>query len=188
MSNPVTVLKDQCRLLAFLFFLCCHGLASAQLSAAFNALPSRSGCSPLVVNFFDASTGNPTQWRWDLGNGVTSLLRNPSTTYFNPGTYAVKLVVRNAAGSAAPLQRCQHRSHPRRNNRRRGRTHAHPAHLGVNRAEQNPRRRNTRRQPQDTAQQTQGIQSALARRSGSEPGLIGGIPAQAQNLPGAAIS
>jgi len=100
MSNPVTVLKNQCRLLAFLFFLCCHGLASAQLSAAFNALPSRSGCSPLVVNFFDASTGNPTQWRWDLGNGVTSLLRNPSTTYFNPGTYAVKLVVRNAAGSA----------------------------------------------------------------------------------------
>lgn len=100
MSYPVPVAKNRRCFLALLLFVCWCGTASAQVSAAFSALPSRSGCSPLVVNFIDASTGNPTQWKWDLGNGVTSLLRNPSTTYFNPGTYAVKLVVRNAAGNA----------------------------------------------------------------------------------------
>src|SRR5215204_2771044 len=101
MSKPITVMvRNQCRFMAFLLFIFLHGVSYSQLSANFNALPLRSGCSPLVVNFTDASTGNPTQWRWDLGNGVTSLLQNPSTTYFNPGTYPVKLVVRNAAGSA----------------------------------------------------------------------------------------
>jgi gliding motility-associated-like protein len=44
------------------------------------------------------STGNPTQWRWDLGNGTISFLQNPSVTYFNPGQYTVKLVVQNANG------------------------------------------------------------------------------------------
>src|SRR5215212_2310045 len=75
-----------------------HITASAQLTANFSASPL-SGCSPLIVNFSDLSTGNPTQWRWDLGNGVISTLKNPSATYFNPGTYNIKLVVRNAAGA-----------------------------------------------------------------------------------------
>ncbi len=58
-----------------------------------------SGCSPLVVNFTDASTSNPTAWFWDFGNGATSTLKNPSTTYFIPGKYTVKLTVTNASGS-----------------------------------------------------------------------------------------
>ncbi|MGN6476339.1 MAG: PKD domain-containing protein, partial [Flavipsychrobacter sp.] len=33
-----------------------------------------------------------------MGNGTTSTLQNPSTTYFTAGTYAVKLVVTNASG------------------------------------------------------------------------------------------
>src|SRR4030095_9834246 len=70
----------------------------AQLHANFTASPT-SGCSPIVVNFTDQSTGNPTQWRWDLGNGVISFLQNPSATYLTPGTYNVKLVVSNASGS-----------------------------------------------------------------------------------------
>ena len=94
------VVRNQNRLLAVLFFLCCQVVAFGQLSSNFTVSSARSGCSPLVVSFRDSSSGNPTQWRWDLGNGVTSLLQNPSTTYFNPGTYAVKLVVRNAAGTA----------------------------------------------------------------------------------------
>lgn len=94
------VAKNHCRLMAVLFFLCCQAVAFGQLSANFTVNAARSGCSPLVVSFRDSSAGNPTQWRWDLGNGVTSLLQNPSTTYFNPGTYAVKLVIRNAAGTA----------------------------------------------------------------------------------------
>ena len=44
--------------------------------ANFTATPT-SGCSPLVVNFTDQSTGNPTQWRWDLGNGTISFYKTP---------------------------------------------------------------------------------------------------------------
>lgn len=57
-----------------------------------------SGCTPLIVDFLDQSVGNPTSWYWDFGNGATSTLKNPSTTYFIPGTYTVKLTVKNAAG------------------------------------------------------------------------------------------
>lgn len=70
----------------------------AQPSAGFTS-SIVSGCSPIIVHFTDQSTGTPTSWRWDLGNGVISFLQNPSTTYFNPGTYNVKLVVSNTAGS-----------------------------------------------------------------------------------------
>jgi gliding motility-associated-like protein len=75
-----------------------QGKLFAQLSAKFSFSPVE-GCAPIVVHFTDQSTGNPTQWRWDLGNGVTSSLQHPSTTYFNPGTYTIKLVVRNAIGA-----------------------------------------------------------------------------------------
>lgn len=51
---------------------------------------------PLVVNFNDISTGAPSSWEWDLGNGTTSFLQNPSATYFNPGQYTVKLIIRTA--------------------------------------------------------------------------------------------
>jgi gliding motility-associated-like protein len=96
------VVRNRCRFLAILFFICCHAVSFGQLSAHFSA-SAKSGCSPLVVNFRDSSAGNPTQWRWELGNGVTSLLQHPSTTYFNPGTYPVKLVIKNAAGNADSL-------------------------------------------------------------------------------------
>ena len=56
-----------------------------------------SGCSPILVNFSDQSTGGPTEWQWDLGNGTFSHLQNPSATYFTPGFYKVKLLVK--AGS-----------------------------------------------------------------------------------------
>ena len=53
-----------------------------------------SGCAPILVSFTDQSSGNPTQWKWDLGNGTASYLQNPSVTYFNPGSYTVKLVIK----------------------------------------------------------------------------------------------
>jgi gliding motility-associated-like protein len=72
--------------------------ASAQLAANFTATPT-SGCVPLVVRFTDNTTNKPTQWKWNLGNGTISFLQNPSVTYFNPGQYTIKLVVKNSAGS-----------------------------------------------------------------------------------------
>ncbi len=58
-----------------------------------------TACSPIVAQFTDLSTGNPTSWQWNLGNGVTSNLQNPSTTYITAGTYTVTLTVSNANGS-----------------------------------------------------------------------------------------
>src|SRR4029079_2266254 len=75
----------------------------SQPSAAFTATPI-SGCSPIVVQFTDQSTGDPAEWKWDHGNGVISFRQNPSTTYFNAGTYNIKLVVRNSSGADSIVQ------------------------------------------------------------------------------------
>ncbi|HWJ28642.1 MAG TPA: PKD domain-containing protein, partial [Flavisolibacter sp.] len=79
-----------------LFFIC--SVLSYAQTANFTAT-TISGCSPLVVNFQDQSTGNPASWFWDFGNGATATLQNPSTTYFTPGTYTVTLTVKNVQGS-----------------------------------------------------------------------------------------
>jgi len=68
--------------------------AFTQVHADFNASPS-GGCAPLFVSFHDQSTGNPVYWKWDLGNGTISYLQHPSATYFTPGKYTIKLVVKN---------------------------------------------------------------------------------------------
>lgn len=58
-----------------------------------------NGCSPVIVNFQDLSTGNPTAWNWSFGNGNTSTIKNPTATYFTSGSYTVTLTVTNASGS-----------------------------------------------------------------------------------------
>ncbi|HEX3933107.1 MAG TPA: PKD domain-containing protein, partial [Puia sp.] len=74
--------------------------AMAQAPVAdFSAYPSTSGCSPLTVHFTDQSTNKPIYWSWDFGNGGVSSAQNPTTTYRTPGTYTVKLIVRNTSGS-----------------------------------------------------------------------------------------
>src|SRR5690242_13902577 len=70
----------------------------AQLNADFSASDS-SGCTPLLVSFKDLSSGNPNTWSWDLGNGTVSDQKYPSTIYITPGTYTVRLTVKNAAGN-----------------------------------------------------------------------------------------
>jgi gliding motility-associated-like protein len=70
----------------------------AQPVANFSATIT-SGCSPLIVQFADLSTGSPTTWFWDFGNGTTSTLQNPGVIYINPGTYTIKLMVTNANGT-----------------------------------------------------------------------------------------
>lgn len=89
-----------------LFFFVGNAKAFSQLKAGFTVSPV-SGCAPIVVQFTDQSTGNPTEWQWDLGNGATSYLQNPSATYFTPGTYTIKLIVRSANGEDS-LTKNQH--------------------------------------------------------------------------------
>ena len=69
---------------------------SAQLNADFSAV-SVQGCSPFTVQFRDNSTGSPTQWFWDFGNGTTSTSQNPTATYPTAGNYTIRLIVRNSA-------------------------------------------------------------------------------------------
>lgn len=80
--------------------------SKAQLSAQFTATPLE-GCAPHIVHFTDQSTGNPTQWKWDLGNGTISYLQHPTVTYFNPGTYHVKLIVQKS-GAADSIIKTQY--------------------------------------------------------------------------------
>jgi beta propeller repeat protein len=63
------------------------------------AANSTLGVAPLTVQFVDMSTGNPTSWSWDFGDGGTSLIQNPVYTFNTAGTYTVTLTVSNALGS-----------------------------------------------------------------------------------------
>ena len=65
------------------------------LTAAFSASPT-SGPLPLTVTFTDQSSGNPTGWRWDFGDGGSSTEQHPSHTYFLAGSFSVTLTVSNA--------------------------------------------------------------------------------------------
>ena len=67
--------------------------------ASFSANPT-SGTVPLTVSFTDTSTGSPTGWSWDFGDGSPlSTLQNPGHTYTLAGTYTVKLTASNSGGS-----------------------------------------------------------------------------------------
>jgi PKD repeat protein len=50
-----------------------------------------------TVQFTDTSTGHPTRWQWDFGNGGTSPLQNPSWTFAAAGTSRVTLTVAAAS-------------------------------------------------------------------------------------------
>ncbi len=82
--------------LPLLFFI---SVSNGQSPVANFTANIQSGCSPLIINFQDLSTGNPISWNWDFGNGNTSSLQNPSATYFTPGTYTVRLTATNNSGS-----------------------------------------------------------------------------------------
>jgi len=58
-----------------------------------------NGNAPLNVKFTDTSTGTPTNWTWDFGDGSTSTEQNPTHIYKSEGTYTVKLTVKNSLGS-----------------------------------------------------------------------------------------
>jgi PKD repeat protein len=53
----------------------------AQSPVANFSADATSGCSPFKVNFFDQSSGKPTKWLWDLGNGTISTKKDPSGVY-----------------------------------------------------------------------------------------------------------
>lgn len=68
------------------------------LEAKFSATPI-TGTVPLVVTFTDLSTGSPTSWSWDFGDGNTSTEQNPVHTYYTYGTHPVNLTISDGSGS-----------------------------------------------------------------------------------------
>ncbi|HEY0432451.1 MAG TPA: PKD domain-containing protein, partial [Chitinophagaceae bacterium] len=92
-ANPGTLLSFVCFTL-FLFPVS----ASSQGPVANFSSNVTAGCAPLVVNFTDQSGGSPTSWSWDFGNGQLSTAQNPVVNFANPGTYTVRLIVKDSAG------------------------------------------------------------------------------------------
>jgi PKD repeat protein len=72
--------------------------AYTQPAASFSADPP-TFAQPFTVQFHDRSTGLPTSWSWNFGDGGTSSEQNPVRTYPGNGTFIVTLEVSNPAGS-----------------------------------------------------------------------------------------
>jgi PKD repeat protein len=73
--------------------------------ALFDSIPS--GCEPFTININNTSlhTETPgTSYRWDFGDGTTSSAKNPTYTYFDPGTYRVELTVTGPGGTSVKSQ------------------------------------------------------------------------------------
>jgi len=68
------------------------------VTADFYGAPT-AGTAPLTVDFSDLSTGNPTSWSWNFGDGGSSMVQNPSYTYTDEGVYTVSLTASNGCGS-----------------------------------------------------------------------------------------
>ena len=82
----------------------CPGTVSGSAAVTSGNMPvagftSAQVASTLDVDFTDASTGVPTDWLWDFGDGNTSTDQNPTHTYAAAGSYAVCLTVTNECGS-----------------------------------------------------------------------------------------
>jgi PKD repeat protein len=76
--------------------------APQPVAASFTASPT-SGAAPLTVSFHDTSTGAPTSWQWNFGDGSSSTAQNPSHQYAGIGTYSISLMASNAASANTAL-------------------------------------------------------------------------------------
>lgn len=72
-----------------------YGIAAPVVSTDFTGTPL-SGNTPMAVQFTDSSTGDPTSWLWDFGDGNTSVEQNPLHIYSTAGTWSVSLTASNA--------------------------------------------------------------------------------------------
>lgn len=91
----------------------CNGSVSLPNLVTVDAMPvvnftvlQDSGCVPFNAQFINLSMGAAT-YSWKFGNGDSSNLTNPTTTYTNGGYYSVTLTVTSANGCQAALTRPQ---------------------------------------------------------------------------------
>ena len=73
--------------------------------ADFDFTPSPTAELVDVVNFNDLSTGGPSQWLWDFGDGDTSTLQYPSHLFSDTGVFVVTLIITSPQGCKDTVQR-----------------------------------------------------------------------------------
>lgn len=83
----------------YILFLLNFGKVFSQTPVANFTQNAVHGCGMLVVTFQDLSSGSPTSWSWNFGDGITSTLQNPTHAYTAPGIYTVRLIATNIHGS-----------------------------------------------------------------------------------------
>jgi PKD repeat protein len=66
--------------------------------ASFTYSPQSPAIGEEVI-FTDTSTGSPTAWQWDFGDGATASEQNPTHAFSAEGTYTVTLTASNAVGA-----------------------------------------------------------------------------------------
>ena len=71
---------------------------TAALAASFTCNPT-SPTAGQTVQFTDTSTGSPTSWAWDFGDGSAGVSPNPTHAFTAAGSYQVTLAVQNATES-----------------------------------------------------------------------------------------
>ncbi|MBK9523481.1 MAG: PKD domain-containing protein [Bacteroidetes bacterium] len=81
--NKIPILTPVLALALTLFGISVFAVPTASFTA-----DQTTGCTPLSVQFTSTSTG-AVSFYWDLGNGNTSTLPNPTNLYSTPGTYTI---------------------------------------------------------------------------------------------------
>ena len=78
------------------------------LVSVFDVTPT-SGVAPLTVTMTERSSGSPTGWTWDLGDGssVVSGGTPGPHTYSSPGLYALTLIVTDGTGTSMATRTVQ---------------------------------------------------------------------------------
>jgi PKD repeat protein len=72
--------------------------ASPAPDASFDFSPVTAVAGQAVI-FSDTSTGSPTSWLWNFGDGTSSAIQNPSHSFATSGSYNVTLTATNVSGS-----------------------------------------------------------------------------------------
>lgn len=75
----------------------------AQAPTAAFSVSVTSGCSPLIVQFENQSTGSNLTYEWSFGNGNQSSLAEPGAIYANGGSFDVRLKVTDDQGRSDQL-------------------------------------------------------------------------------------
>lgn len=95
MNQFTNFIKKNCFFIIFTLTTFFHSsIMKGQLIADFIGTPT-SGCVPVIVLFdSNLSSGNPTGWTWDFGDGSSvSSLQFPQHVYNLPGQYSVTLTI-----------------------------------------------------------------------------------------------